>query len=105
MLVLSSTPLSAYLAFCSSRIVVLISVGRCRPANQFAGLEALLALVCTVFVPGLLTVPGVVVAINGIVIVIYFDWHRYTHCLPAFDGLDDPDTRPIAVTFSLHLDL
>ncbi len=64
-----------------------------------------MALVCTVFVPRPLTIPGVVVAINGIVIVIYFGRHRYTHCLLAFDGLDGPNTKPIAVTFSLHLHL
>ncbi len=64
-----------------------------------------MALVCTAFVPGLLPVPGVVVAINGIVIVIYFGRHRYTHCLPTSDGLDGPDTRPITVMFSLHLHL
>ncbi len=87
MLVVPNVPLSAYLACCSSRIVVLISVSRRRHANQFAGSEALLALVCPVFVPGLLTVPGVVVAINGIVIVIYVGPPRSTQCLPLLTAL------------------
>jgi hypothetical protein len=76
-----NAPLSAYLACCSSKIVVLISVSQRRHANQFTGLEALLALVCPVFVPGLLTIPGVIIAINGIVIVIYFSRPRSTQCL------------------------
>jgi hypothetical protein len=80
-------PLSAYPACCSSRIVVLISVSRRRHANQFAGSEALLALVCLVFVPGLLTMPGVVVVINGVVIVIYVGRPRSTQCLPLLMAL------------------
>jgi hypothetical protein len=62
----------------SSRIVALIFVSRHRYANRFAGLEALLALVCPVFVPGLFTVPGIIVAINGVVIVIYVKGPRST---------------------------
>ncbi len=82
-----NAPLSAYLACCSSKFVVLISVSRRGHANQFAGLEALLALVCPVFVPGLLTIPGVIIAINDIVIVIYFSRPRSTQCLPLLIAL------------------
>jgi hypothetical protein len=46
-----------------------------------------LALVCLVFVPGLLTVPGVVVAINDVVIVIYVGRPRSTQCLPLLTTL------------------
>jgi hypothetical protein len=64
--------------------------------------------------PGLLTVPGVVVAINGVVIVMYVGRPQSTQCLPllmalmvltvlaAFDSLDGPDTKHIAVAFSLY---
>ncbi len=82
-----NAPLSAYPACCSSRIIVLISVSRRRHTNRFAGSEALLALVCPVFVPGLLTVPSIVVAINGIVIVIYVGRPRSTQCLPLLTAL------------------
>jgi hypothetical protein len=64
-----------------------------------------LALVCTVFVPGLITVPYIVVAINGVVIIIYIGRCRYTHCLAAFDSLVGPDSKPIAVAFALDLHL
>jgi hypothetical protein len=74
-------------ACCSSRIVALISVSLHRHANQFAGLETLLALVFPGFVPGLLTVPGIIVAINGDVIVIYVKGPRSTQCLPLLTAL------------------
>jgi hypothetical protein len=78
LLVMPSMPLSAYPAHCSSSIlVVLISVSRRGYANRLAGLEALLALVCMVVKPSLIMVLSIVVAINGIVIVIYVGRHRY----------------------------